>query len=256
MARLIGAVLAVLVLASVGVSTSRGDDKKDAADPAAILDKAIKALGGEEKLAGIKATSMKSKGKLIFDGNENTFDLQSTNKGLEHSHGEFQGEFGGMKIVGVTVLAGNKGWRKFNDMDPMEMDENALANEKHNHHLQVLPMALQTLKKKEFKLEAAPEEKVKEKPAVGIKVTVGDKHFHVYFDKESGMLVKMIATVAGFDGAEFVQETYYSDYKDVNGVKIAHKVASHRDGQPFIEQTIEEFKILDKVDDKLFDEPK
>ena len=57
------------------------------------------------------------------------------------------------------------------------------------------------LKGKDFKLEAAGEEKVDGKPAAGIKVTGPDqKDFTLYFDKESGLPVKLVARVVGFQG--------------------------------------------------------
>ena len=56
----IGAIL-VTVVASGLSGSARADDAKD---PQAILDKAIKALGGEEKLSKVKAASWKAKGTI------------------------------------------------------------------------------------------------------------------------------------------------------------------------------------------------
>ena len=63
MKRLLGAVLAGFLMAILG-SPVRADDK----DPNAILDKAIKALGGEEKLKKAESISWKSKGTITFGG--------------------------------------------------------------------------------------------------------------------------------------------------------------------------------------------
>ena len=155
----------------------------------------------------------------------------------------------------MVVLNGNKGWRKFGD-ETMEMDEDALANEKRRIYLQVIPIKLVVLKEKGFKLEAADEQKVGDKPAVGIKVTGPDgKDFTIYFDKESGLPVRLVAKVVGFDGEEYTQETTYKDYKDFDGIKKATKFESKRDGEDFIKSEITEFKVLDKVDAKTFSEP-
>src|SRR5258706_9762575 len=40
-------------------------------DANAVIDKAIKALGGEEQLAKVKAAAWKSKGTITFQGNDN-----------------------------------------------------------------------------------------------------------------------------------------------------------------------------------------
>ena len=112
------------------------------------------------------------------------------------------------------------------------------------------------MKGKGFKLESAAEEKVGDKPAAGIKVTGPDgKDFTLYFDKESGLPVRLVARVVGFGDDEYTQETTFKDYKEFDGVKKATKADSKRDGQDFVKGEITEFKVLDKVDPKSFAEP-
>jgi hypothetical protein len=250
MKRFLGAILATLFLTSP-ISPVRADDK----DPNTILDKAIKAIGGEEKLKKAEAISWKSKGTITFNGNDNDIKIQATSQGLDHYRSEFEGEFGGNPVKGVVVLNNDKGWRKFGD-NSNDLDEDAIANEKRSVYLQLTPVTLVPLKGKGFKLEAAAEEKVGDKPAAAIKVTGPDKKdFTLYFDKETGLPVKMVAKVLGFQGDEFTQETTYKDYKDFGGIKKATKVESKRDGEDFIKSEVTEFKVLDKVDPKTFAEP-
>jgi hypothetical protein len=248
---ILGVALAIAFATTTRVSV-QADDK----DPHAILDKAIKAIGGEEKLKKLDATSWKVKGTIIFNGDSNPFTSQSTAQGLDHYRSEFDGEFGGNPVKGLVVLNGKKGWRRFGE-DTMSMDEDAVAVEKRRVYLQVIPTHLVILKDKSYKLEAAGEQKVGDKPAAGIKVTAPDgKDFTIYFDKDSGLPVRTVATVMGFgDAEEFTQQTDYSDYKEFEGIKRAVKVTAKRDGEDFIKTELTEFKILDKVDSKTFDEP-
>jgi hypothetical protein len=251
MKRFLGAAIAAALVSGLG-----GQVRADEQDAKAVLDKAIKALGGEEKLGKAEAVRWKSKGKITFNDNENEIATQTTVQGLDHYRGEFEGDFGGNTVKGVTVLNGDKGWRKFGD-NFMEMDADAVANTKRTLYLQVLPATLVRLKGKGFKVESAGEEKVGDKPAAVLKVTAPDgKDFKLYFDKESGLPVKQVATVAGFNGEEFTQETTYGNYKDFDGIKKATKIESKRDGSRFIETEITEFKVLDKVDPETFSEPK
>jgi hypothetical protein len=240
-------------LLAIGLSgPARADDK----DVTAVLDKAIKALGGEEQLSKIKAVSSKSKGKITIGGNDNEFTSQATVQGLDHLRQEFEGEFGGNKIKGVTVLAGDKGWRRFGDMG-MELDKDALATEKRNVYLLMTPVTIVPLKGNGFRVASAGEEKVGDKPAVVVKVTAPDgKDFKLYFDKESGLPVRVVAKVMGFMGDEATQETTVSDYKDFQGIKKATKIEIKRDGEKFLEQEITDFKVLDSVDPKTFEEPR
>jgi len=250
MKRFLGALLAA-ALASVPVQSASADE----AEAKATLDKAIKALGGDEKLGKAEAISWKAKGKITFGENENPFSSQTTIKGLDRYRGEFDGEFNGNPFKGVTVLDSSKGWRKFGD-NVMEMDDDAVANEKRTLYLQVVPVTLVALKGKGFKVDSAKGEDVGGKPAAALKATGPDgKDFTLYFDKESGLPVKLVAKVLGFMGEEFTQETTFADYKDFGGIKKATKVEAKRDGQKFLDQEITEFKALDKVDPNTFAEP-
>ncbi len=247
MTRFLGVALATALLFA-GFGPAQADDN----DAKSIVDKAIKALGGEEKLGKVNAFSWKGKGTITFNGNENDFTSEMTFKGLD----QYRREFGNDQFNGVVVLDGTKGWRKFGD-NSTELEGDALANEKRTVYLNVLPITLVALKGKGFKYEAGGEEKVGDKPAVVLKVTGPDgKDFTLSFDKESGLPVKQVAKVIGFQGQEYTSETTYADYKDFDGIKKATKVVVKRDGEPFQSWEVTEFKVLDKVDDAKFAEPK
>ena len=53
------------------------------------------------------------------------------------------------------------------------------------------------------------------------------------FDKESGLPVKQVAKVLGFQGQEYTAETTFADYKDFDGIKKATKIEVKRDGETF-----------------------
>ena len=245
----------VLVLAvfATGLMTQT---RADEAEAKAVVDKAIKALGGEEKLAKVKAYSTTSKGKVFFGGNEMPFTGKATLEGTEKFRSEFNGELNGNAFQGVTVLNGDKAWRKFGE-EPMALEDEALANEKRTVYLTATSVLLLPLNGKGFKLESAPDEKVGDKAVAVVKVTGPDKKdFTMYFDKETGLPLKQKATVTGFDNMEFVQETTFDAFKEFGGIKRATKITAKRDGEPFIETEVTDFKVLDKVDADLFTEPK
>jgi hypothetical protein len=247
MRRLFGAAFATAFVFVPFVAARAADD-----DPKSVLDKAISAVGGEDKLAKIDAFSVKTKGTVVFNGNESDTNTESTYKGLDHA----RREFGNDQFHGVIVFDGTKGWRKFGD-NSSEIEGDGVANEKRSIYLAVTPVTLVALKGNGFKLEAGGEEKVGDKPAAILKVTAPDgKDFTLSFDKESGLPVKQVAKVMGFQGMEFTMETTYSDYKDMGGIKKATKILSKRDGEKFQEMEVTEFKVLDKVEPDTFSEPK
>jgi hypothetical protein len=244
---------AIVLTAMIGLvsTTTRADD----AQANQVLDKAIKALGGQEKLAKASAFSVKAKGKITMEGNDNDFRAESIVEGIDRFRSSFEGEFNGNPVKAMTVLSGDKGWRKFGEVQ--EMDADAVKNEKRRIYLMVAPTKILPLKTAGFKLGSVTEEKVGNNPAVTIKATGPDgKDFTVSFDKESGLPVRLVATVAGWMGEEFVQEVLYSDYKEFDGIKEPTKVTVKRDGEPFISEQITEFKVLDKVPAETFAEPR
>jgi hypothetical protein len=247
MRRYIRAALAAVFLLSLG-TTARPNDQ----DANSILDKAIKALGGADKLAAAKSLLWKSKGTITLEGEDRDMNSTVTVQGLDH----FRREFGNDQFSGVVVLAGDKGWRRFGD-NQMDLDGDALANEKRNVYLQVAPITLVPLKGNGFKCESSGEEKVGDKTALVLKITAADgKDFTLAFDKESGMPIRLVAKVIGFQGQEFTAETTYADYKDFGGIKKATKIEIKRDGEKFQSMEITEFKVLDKADPETFTEPK
>jgi hypothetical protein len=251
MTRATGVICAVaLALGLMQIAQAEGP-----AEAMAVVDKAVKALGGEKKLSQVKAFTLKSKGTLSFGGSDNEFTSETVVQGLDHVRAKFQADFNGSAFEAVTVVSGDKGWRKFGDME-MEIDDEGLANEKRMLYLQVVPAIVLPLKGKEFQVELGGEEQVAGKPAVGLKVTAADKKtFTIYFDKDSGLPVKEVAKVVGFMNDEFAQETTFSGYKEIDGIKKATKIESKRDGEKFISYDISEFKPLEKTDPNTFKKP-
>jgi len=249
MRRLIGSVFATVLVCGPAAA----EDNKDVV---AVLDKAIKAMGGEEKLATVKAVTMKVKGKMRIMDNDVEFSSQGTMEGLDRVRQDFELESGGNTVKSLTVLNGNKGWRVFGDMKT-ELDKDGVANLKRSVYVVMIPTTIVPLKSKDYKATVIGEEKVDDKPAVGIEVIAPDgKDFKLYFDKEGGLPAKQVAKVVGLKGGEFNQETTYGGYKDFGGIKKATRLKVKRDGQRFSEVEVIEFKVLDKVDAKTFDEPK
>jgi len=250
MKRFLGVLIATAWISASGPAVL-GDDK--AATP--ILDKAIVALGGEAKLTRAMTSTWTGSGTINFNENEAPIKTRTTVDGLDKQRGEIELEFNGMPVKGLTVINGKKGWRKFGD-DSQPLDEDRVAAALQSAYLMAVTSTILPLKTKDFQVEAAPDEKVGEKMAAVVKGTGPDKKtFTLYFDKETGLPLKLAATVMGFQGDDVKQETLYSDYKDFDGVKRATKVESKRDGNPFTKMEYTDFKILDKPAPSTFAEP-
>jgi len=244
----------VLVLFLVG---SAGPSRGDEADAKAVatIDKAVKALGGEEKLATIRAATWNSEGKFIRGGDDNPFKVRVTFQGADRLRMEFEGEFNGDSVKGVTVVDGDRGWRNIN-ANARELDADAIAREKRMLYLMTAPMLPGRLKGKDYRTTADGEEQVAGKPAAALKVVGPDgKDFRLFFDAESGLPVKLTAQVVGWNGEEFEQEVAFTDYRDFGGFKRPGKIVTRR-GDTTSEQSVVDFKVEPDLPASTFDEPK
>src|SRR5262249_29206488 len=133
--------IAVVMAVALAAGATRAARAADAAGPNAVLDKAIQALGGEEKLSKIKAVSWTAKGTITSNGTDNAFTGRLVVQGLDHRRQEFEGEFNGSTVQGVTVVVGDKAWRDFGG-NHSELDKAALANEKRVTYLTLVPITI------------------------------------------------------------------------------------------------------------------
>jgi hypothetical protein len=251
MKKLIGRVFVALLVAVLG-GPARADNDKETK---AIIDMAIKAIGGEQKLAAVRAVTWKVQGKLYFLNKENDFTRQVTVQGLDHYRNETPGEMNGTSTV--IVLSGDKGWLKLPNNMKRALDEKGVAGQKRTVFRLLAATTIVPLRAKGTKLAKMGEEMVGDKPAVGVKITEADgMEFTLYFDKETGLPVKEVEKFAGAKGNdERIIETIFGDYRDFGGIKKATKIETKVNGQKQTEQEITDFKVLDKVDPNTFSEP-
>jgi hypothetical protein len=251
MKRFFGIALAIALTSGFGALTRADDENAKAA-----IDKAIKSLGGEEKLGKVEAFTWKSKGHFVINGSNHSFKSRVTVRGLDQYRSEFEGEVNGNAVKSVTVLNGDKGWRKVGNQ-LMEMNESQVANEKQSIYLMVIPITLVALKDKKFEIGTASEEKVGDKQAIALKGKGPDgKDFTLCFDKESGVPIKVVAKMTFPMGGEFTIETSFADYKEFDGIQKATKIESKRDGEKFLEAELTDYQVVDKIDTSTFDQPK
>ena len=239
--------LAVGFLAAQFTTPLRADDSDQAR---AVVDKAIKAAGGEEKLAKFKSRTWVSKGTYygMGDGIQYTanYALQAPDKFRFEVEGGFM----------TMVVDGDKGWMQMMG-ETREMNKDELAQQKEERYAFAVS-SLTPLKGGDYKLSPLGETKVVDKPAIGVKVSHKDhQDVNLYFDKDSGLLVKMERkTKAQEEGnKEVTQEDIYSDYQDVGGAKMPMKLTILRDGKKYVEGEESDVKAVDKHDDKTFAKP-
>lgn len=196
-----------------------------------VIENYINAIGGTDKLNNVKALSSEAsaeiQGMTMTAKNIITIDNQSLNTvtamGMEISKTVFDGE------KGYTAGQGQR----------IDFGEDEIALSKRT----IYPFP--ELKFKDIELLGA--EMVNGKPAYILQV---DKNNKWFYDLESGLKVKT-ETKIEMQGQEFVQSTYYSNYKDVEGVLLPFVNTLDMAGQE-IDMNVTEYKINEKVSKDLF----
>jgi len=238
-------VVAVLLAAH---PAARADDVQ------AILDRAVKAHGGADKLGKEHTIQTKSKGTIELAGG-----ISFTDESILQPPGQIktntQLEVNGQTVTVNVVFDKDKGWVKAGDKT-MDMDEKLLAEMKEVVHMTELGRVFR-LKDKNADVSLVGDDTVEGRDVVGIRVaSKGYKDVNLYFDKKTGLLAKVARQALDAQtGQEVSEERIVQEYQDVNGMKTAKKVLVNRDGKKFMEIEVTEVQFLDKLDDSTFAKP-
>ncbi len=245
-----GAIALCVLLA--GATAVRADADKETL---AIIDRAIKAAGGEAKLATLGDVTLKTKAAFQDAGMELRFSGDCSFSGTDRFL--FEGEVEGAAMRGVLSPKGC--WR--NIAGRVE-DANPAAVPSVRKLLYAVRAAqlLLPLKDKAVTRSHLGEVKVGGRPAVGMKATHKDHgEIDLYFDKETGRPAKVEARVVlGPDNKETLFEGVFSDYKDVEGMKLFTKFSFKVEvGEQKLstEVPLGEVKTVTKLADDLFAKP-
>lgn len=229
----------------------RSDDQDDLK---MVIDKGIKAAGGEEKLTKFKAGTCKIKGKILEDGKEGTFTFEAFLQGPEQVKVEGDLDVQGIQTKVAFVVNGDQGWAKFTDAVE-DAPKEVLAAIKDVIRAFRYVHALNLLKDKSATVSPLGEANIDGKAALGLKVACKDqKDINVFLDKATGLPLKADFTFSK-GGQEETLEFMLSDYKDFNGAKHFTKVALKQNGKPIFEADLSEFKWVDKIDGNVFEKP-
>lgn len=233
-------------------AAARADEQ---ADLQKIIDKAIKAHGADKAPKDKKAATFKLKGMVHVMAMDLDFTAEFATQEPDKFRSVQELTVMGQEFKILTVLNGDKGWVSVAG-NTQELGKDALEAAKEEFYAGKVT-DLTGLKEKGYKLGALAEKKVGDRTTVGVSVAKeGHKDIFLYFDKETGMLLMSERQARDANsGQEFRQETHYSSYKDVDGVKRPHKINIKRDSEKFVEAEITEYKALDKLDDSTFEMP-
>ncbi|GIW82714.1 MAG: hypothetical protein KatS3mg105_4521 [Gemmatales bacterium] len=210
----------------------------------AIIDKAIAAHGGKDRLNRLKARYVKSKGVLHFAGGlpftqEIYYEAPSRIKETTDVNKE--------QVI-TTVFNGKEGWIILNGKQ-QKVDKKILEELKEAaHQAQITRLIGLT----DAALKLAPVQA--EDDTLGVKVAAkGYRDLFLFFDKKTGRLVRTERQALDMKSGELVKEvTRFSEWKTVDGITVPLKIDVRRDGKRFMEATATEVKFYEKLDADIF----
>jgi hypothetical protein len=226
------------------------------ADDAAqgVIERAIKAHGGEDQLSKIRADKVKLKGVFYVGAKEAPFSGETT----VQLPGQFRNVVylqGDRVRTILQILNGDKIYVSI-DGAPQKVEDVAAAEMRDTMQLDRAVRLVPLLTDKAYALESLGESKVDDRPVWGVKATArGRRDVTLYFDKESNLLVKTEHKMDDGRGKEILQEESYSDFKDIAGYKRPMKVTVRRAGKKIMDAELTDVQYLDKVDDEVFAKP-
>jgi outer membrane lipoprotein-sorting protein len=239
---LVAVCLAALVSATVRVSATPDVTVDD------VIAKVVKALGGAEKRKAVK--SVKRTGKFIFGGGQ----AEGPAILLQKRPNKFRLDIsiGGASVV--QAYDGTTGWQNLPAIaggsgKPEKMSADDLQDIEENADIDG---DFIDYKAKGKTIELVGKEELEGSPVYVLKVT--DKYSKtqtVYVDADSGFILK-IKSKTKRGGNEFEQETYLSDYKEVNGLYFEFNIETKINGRTIQQIVTEKVELDGTVDDAQF----
>jgi hypothetical protein len=223
----------------------------------AVVEKAIKAHGGPEKVAKLRVMRVKAEGTITLAPGQPGLPIviedwwQMPDQYKTTSRFELDKK----KVSQTQTIDGGTGWIQ-GAGQVTDMPKDALTEMRKQKFAEDADR-LGFLGDKDVEVTALGEAKVGGRASVGVLVKAKDRReVKLYFDKESGRLVKREHTVFdGGTGKDVVQEVVFGDYRDRDGVPHYHTFTASRGGKKFVDLKIVEIEFFDKLDKKVFAKP-
>jgi hypothetical protein len=221
----------------------------------AVIEQAVKAHGGEERLARVRADRVKSRGTLFLEKHAVEFTAETVVQLPSQFKNIVEMTVDGKTHTVVHLINGNKA-AVLVDGKPEKIEPGALSEMRDTMLLDRIVRLVPLLRDRTFDLALLPPTKINDRPAVGVRVFSRDRReFYLYFDKETNLLVKTEHMLGNGSGKKIREERYFGSFKDVDGCMRAFRIMAYRDGRKLLDAELTEVKRLDRLDESEFTRP-
>jgi hypothetical protein len=244
--------IATLIVAGLLVTAAPSWADEDARS---IVDRAVKAHGGVDVLTKLKAEKVRVKGTLFYEGVSMPYTAETVTVLPDQFRTEMKCAVLGEENTQVVVLNGDKAWTTANGQN-QPLTETVRAEMEETRHADQVTMLAPLLDDKRFQLSSLGEKKVNDRAVLGVKVSAkGHRDIELFFEKETGLLVKIKRMALNPTMVAAVQEEYWTAFKETAGVKRPMKFRVYQDGKLFTEGELTEVSYPNQVDKALFEKP-
>jgi hypothetical protein len=219
----------------------------------AVLARALQAHGGAAAITKTRQMVRKVTGIMSFLGKELPFTAEETMDLPDRFRAAFELSVAGQKYPLTLVIDGKRGWRAtggmVQDLAPEELQE--LKEELYVWWLATLV----PLKDKSFALATVPEVQVDGRPAAGLKVVrVGHEDVRLFFDRASGLLVKVERRGKEM-GAVVAKEYLFGGHKNFDGLQLPTKYTNITNGKKIADVSSISYRLMSRFEDGTFSRP-
>jgi hypothetical protein len=228
--------------------------------PRAIIERAIAAHGGMERLGRLRAEKSTLRGKILAADKNATELAPFSAETILQVPNRFKqiarlNEGTDKQKTVVQIVNGDKVLVAVNGQ-PQQLPPTVLSELRATVDLQRAARLVPLLTDNSYRLTALKEEKVNDRPALGVNVSLkGHKDLRLYFDRETGLLLKTEHARDDGSGKEVLQEEFYGNFKDFGGFRRWTRIVAFRDGKKLMEAELLDVKYYDKIDEAEFSKP-
>lgn len=215
-----------------------------------ILDAAVQAHGGIEKLQAVKNMVLKARATanspmepMNIEGTSYYVYPDKFRQDIKMPQGEMSVVFDGAAAFALTPMGAQ----------PMPPD--MAATFKDGIFRETIWL-LTNLTQNDIPIQYAGTEEVKGKPASVVLVTQPSAEILKLFISEETHYVMKMGFRETEQGITANKETFLDDYRDVDGIKIPYHIVQNVEGELFTENRISSVTLNAELDESLFQEPK
>jgi hypothetical protein len=237
-----------LLLAGAG-TVSAQENPKD------VIQRAIKAHGGADKLSKYNAVRTRTRGSVDFNGVYVAFTSEAVAQLPGQMKNSLELTIHGQRVTARQVLNGDKAWLSALG-ETQELPAEVVAEMKESLYAAAVQSLTPLLNEQGYTLALLGPAKVRGREAVGVKVSsAGHKDINLYFDRQTNLLVMSARRSLDSNRSEVFLETIFSDFRETEGLQVARTVVLYHDGKRCLEGTVTDIRFAEKFDDTEFAKP-